>query len=96
MNEEDFVERDINWVRLKDVTLSYNVPKSFLESKVKAIKSLSLFVTGTDLFLITNYRGLDPVILGNNAAVLGSGSAGMDYGNFPLPLGINFGLKVGF
>jgi len=96
MNEEDFVERDINWVRMKDVTLSYNVPKSFLASKVKAIQTLSLFVTGTDLFLLTNYRGLDPVILGNNAAVLGSGSAGMDYGNFPLPLGMNFGIKVGF
>ena len=55
-----------------------------------------MFVTATDLFLITNYTGLDPVILGNNAAVLGSGSAGMDYGNFPLPLGLNFGFKVGF
>ncbi|MFA5819861.1 MAG: SusC/RagA family TonB-linked outer membrane protein [Bacteroidales bacterium] len=96
MNEEDFVERNINWVRLKDITLTYAVPKSFLTSKVKAINNLSVFVTFTDLFLLTNYRGLDPVILGNNAAVLGSGSAGMDYGNFPLPRGVNFGLKVGF
>ena len=96
MNEEDFVEKDINWVRLKDITIAYTFPKSFLQSKLKAIRSLSLFLTGTDLFMFTNYRGLDPVILGNNAAVSGSGSSGMDYGNFPLPLGLNFGIKVGF
>jgi TonB-linked SusC/RagA family outer membrane protein len=96
MNEEDFVEKDINWLRMKDITLSYAVPKTFLTSKLKVISSMSVFVTVTDLFLLTNYRGLDPVILGNNAAVLGSGSAGMDYGNFPLPRGINFGIKVGF
>lgn len=96
MNEEDFVEKNINWVRLKDVTLSYRFSKSFLDAHLKTIKNLSIFTTATDLFLLTNYRGLDPVILGNNAAVSGSGSAGMDYGNFPLPMGINFGIKVGF
>ncbi|MDO8928395.1 MAG: hypothetical protein Q7W54_05335, partial [Bacteroidota bacterium] len=94
--EEDFVEKNINWVRLKDVTLSYRFSKSFLDAHLKTIKNLSIFTTATDLFLLTNYRGLDPVILGNNAAVSGSGSAGMDYGNFPLPMGINFGIKVGF
>ena len=96
MNEADFVEHDISWVRLKDVTLTYIFPKSFLESHVKSISSLSVYGTATDLFLITNYRGLDPVIMGNNAAVAGSGSAGMDYGNFPLPMGLIFGIKVGF
>jgi TonB-linked SusC/RagA family outer membrane protein len=96
MNEEDFVEKNISWVRMKDITISYAVPKKFLDTHLKSISTLSVFVTGTDLFLFTNYRGLDPVILMNNAAVLGSGSAGMDYGNFPLPLTINFGFKVGF
>jgi TonB-linked SusC/RagA family outer membrane protein len=96
MNEEDFVERDINWVRLKDVTVAYRFSKNFLQANLRSLSSFSIFVTATDVFLLTNYRGLDPVILGNNAAVSGSGSAGMDYGNFPLPIGINFGVKVGF
>ena len=96
MNEEDFVEKDINWIRMKDVTLTYLFPKSFLEAHAKSIGNLSVYATATDLFLITNYRGLDPVIMGNNAAVSGSGSAGMDYGNFPLPMGLIFGIKVGF
>jgi hypothetical protein len=48
------------------------------------------------LWLKTNYTGLDPIINGNSAAVGGSGGVGIDYGNFPIPRGLNFGLKVGF
>lgn len=94
MSEELFIEKDINWVRLKDVTLQYRLPQTLL-SKQKFVKSASVFVTGTDLFLITNYSGLDPVVNGNTAAVGGSGAAGIDYGNFPIPIGINFGIKIG-
>ncbi len=90
-----FIEKDINWMRLRDVTFSYNLPQSFLDS-TKFLTNANIFVTGTDLFLVTNYSGLDPVANGNSAAVGGAGGAGLDYGNFPLPMGINFGLKVGF
>ena len=55
-----------------------------------------MFITGTDLFLMTNYTGLDPIVNGNTAAVGGSGGAGIDYGNFPIPRGLNFGLRMGF
>jgi hypothetical protein len=54
-----------------------------------------VFLTATDLLLITNYSGLDPIVNGNTAAVGGSGAAGIDWGNFPIPRGINFGVKVG-
>jgi len=47
------------------------------------------------LFLITNYSGLDPVVNGNTAAVGGSGASGIDFGNFPMPRGLNFGVKIG-
>ena len=56
----------------------------------------SIFVTGTDLFLLTNYTGLDPIVNGNTAAVGGSGGVGIDYGNFPVPRGLNFGFRMGF
>jgi hypothetical protein len=55
-----------------------------------------VFVTGTDLFIITNYTGLDPVVNGNDAAVGGSGGVGIDYGNFPIPRGLNVGVRMGF
>ena len=60
------------------------------------LAAASRSVTGTDLFLITNYTGLDPIVSGNTAAVGGSGAAGIDYGNFPIPRGVNFGVRVGF
>lgn len=89
MSEELFIEKDINWVRLRDVTLTYALPERFA-------RNASVFVTGTDLFLLTNYTGLDPISNGTSASVGGSGGVGIDYGNFPIPRGLNFGLKMGF
>jgi len=88
MSEELFIEKDINWARLRDVTVQYRLPQRFGQT--------SVFVTGTDLLLFTNYTGLDPVVNGNTAAVGGSGAVGVDFGNFPMPRGLNFGLKTAF
>jgi hypothetical protein len=89
MSEELFIEKDINWFRLRDVTLRYGLP-------VRFGRNASVFVTGTDLLLFTNYSGLDPVVNATSAAVGGSGAAGIDYGNFPMPRGINFGIRTSF
>ncbi|MDB4900706.1 MAG: hypothetical protein JWN53_2514, partial [Gemmatimonadetes bacterium] len=89
MSEEPFIEKNINWLRLRDVTLSYALPE-------RIASNASVFITGTDVFLWTNYSGLDPIANGNDAAVGGSGGVGIDYGDFPIPRGINFGLRWGF
>jgi TonB-linked SusC/RagA family outer membrane protein len=94
MSEELFIEREINWLRLRDVQVSYNLPPAAL--RVLHAREGSVFVKGTDLLLITNYTGLDPIVNGNTAAVGGSGGLGIDFGNFPMPRGFNFGLRVGF
>ena len=91
ISEELFVEKNINWVRLRDVTLRVALPGKFFRGK-----DASFFVTGTDLLLFTNYTGLDPIVNGNSAAVGGSGGVGIDYGNFPMPRGFAFGLKAGY
>ncbi len=91
---QNFIEKDVNWMRLRDVTLRYNFDTALLE-RTNAIQSASVFVTGTDLFILTNYSGLDPVGNGNSAAVGGAGGYGFDYGNFPMPMGINVGLRIG-
>jgi TonB-linked SusC/RagA family outer membrane protein len=92
ISEELFIEKDINWLRLRDVTVGYTLPPGWLLNA----KQASVFVTATDLLLVTNYSGLDPIVNGNSAAVGGSSGAGIDYGNFPMPRGVNFGIKVGF
>ena len=91
MSEELFVEKDINWLRLRDITVRYEIPGQLLGAR-----NASVYLTGTDLFIITNYTGLDPIVNGNTAAVGGSGAVGIDFGNFPMPRGINFGISVGF
>jgi ferric enterobactin receptor len=94
-NIEDYVEKNISWIRLRDVTLAYNLTP-FLKSKQKFVKGGSVFVTATDVFMITNYTGADPNVSGLNASVGGAGAIGYDYGALALPIGINAGIKVNF
>jgi hypothetical protein len=91
MSEELFIEKDINWVRLRDITFRYELPGKWLGAR-----TASVWVTGTDLFLKTNYTGLDPIVNANTAATTGSGGVGIDFGNFPTPKGLSFGLRVGY
>lgn len=91
---EMFIEKDVNFIRMRDMTFSYNL-SSKLVARTKVLKSARVFTTITDLFLITNYTGADPVSNGNNGAVNGAGGIGMDYGNFSIPTGFNFGLSIG-
>lgn len=94
--DEDFIERDINWIRMRDITLSYKLPTSLIKRQ-KFLKSASIFCTVTDAFMITNYTGADPSVNGNNASTRGGiGGIGMDLGNLATPLGINFGINVQF
>lgn len=51
-----YVQR--NFVRLQDVTLSYNVPSAFLQ-KFK-VNRLKLYVSGKNLITITDWDGWDP------------------------------------
>lgn len=90
---ETFLEKDINWIRLRDITLQYTFPSQLL-ARQKLISSLSVFVTGTDVFLLTNYNGVDPDSNGNSAGIGGYGGYGIDFGNMGRPVGINFGIRV--
>ena len=53
-----FVE-DGSFVRLRDVSLTYNIPAT-----VKFLKNSSFTVSARNLFTITNYTGLDPEATG--------------------------------
>lgn len=94
-NTADFLQKDVNWIRLKDVTLSYNLPQKIFANS-KTFKSVNVFVTGTDLLLLTNYKGVDPSVNGLSAAAGGLGGTGIDFGSVGLPRGVNLGLRVGF
>lgn len=92
--DEAFIERDINWLRVKELTLRYTLPASAL-NRTRLFKTASVFATGTDLLLLTNYTGGDPGVNGTNTATGGSGGYGYDFGNLPLPRVFNVGINIG-
>lgn len=92
MPEEEFIEKNVNWLRLRDVSFYY----TFNTKGIKMIRSLSAFATINDLVLITNYTGTDPQVNGNTAGSRGVGAFGFDYGNVGTPVSLNFGLKAAF
>jgi ferric enterobactin receptor len=92
--ESDFIE-SVNWMRLRDITLSYQLPKKLL-SRQKIVRNASIYVTGTDVFIVTNYTGADPSVNSNTAFSRGYGGAGIDYGSLSTPRGILFGCRLQF
>jgi len=92
MPEEAFIEKDVHWFRMRDLTLSYTFSSNF----IKGLKNLSAFITANDLILLTNYSGADPNVNGNTAGSRGVGAFGFDYGTLPSPIQVNFGIRASF
>jgi TonB-linked SusC/RagA family outer membrane protein len=93
--EAYFVEKDINWLRLRDITINYFLPANWLR-KSNVISRASIFATATDLWMITNYGGADPNVSGTSAATRGAGSAGFDFASISLPRTLSGGIRVQF
>jgi hypothetical protein len=80
---------DASYLRLKQVTLSYNLPSS-LVSRLKLSK-VNVFVQGLNLWTLTNYAGIDPEVVTNNQSTGVSG-----FGVYPVGRQFMAGLTVGF
>lgn len=91
--EEAFVEHDINWLRIRDVTLNYKLPSSLFKN-MKSFKGASVYVTGTELFMWTNYTGADPAVNGNSATSAGVGAWGFDFGKIGTPRSVSCGIRL--
>ena len=84
-----FLEKG-DFLRLQDVTLGYNIPL-----KSKSVSALRLFVNGQNLFVFTDYTGLDPEV-NVNKAINGIPSLGIDYNAYPRARTVSFGANVTF
>jgi TonB-linked SusC/RagA family outer membrane protein len=77
---------DGSWLKLKTITLSYNIEKKF-----SFIRYMQVYLTGLNLFSIHNYLGWDPeTAVGHNVF-----TRGYDFGNQPLPRMYMVGIKIG-
>ena len=93
--DEDWLESNVNYIRLQELRLSYRVPVSLLK-KTRVISNVDLYLVGNDLFTWTNYSGIDAV--GNivSAAAGGVGGEGYDVWSLPSPRGLTVGLSITF
>ncbi|WP_439881580.1 SusC/RagA family TonB-linked outer membrane protein [Pontibacter sp. MBLB2868] len=78
------------FVRLREVTLGYTLPTTLLEKT--PFGTASVFFTGRNLFLITDYPNFDP-----ETSVGGAGNfQGLEYVSLPQTRSFGAGLKVSF
>lgn len=91
-NSTRFVE-DGSYLRVKSITLSYNVNPEAL--KRLGINKLSVYTTGQNLITLTDYSGFDPEV--NAYGVNSKGTeVGVDYGTYPQSKTVIFGVNLEF
>ncbi|WP_428657235.1 SusC/RagA family TonB-linked outer membrane protein [Runella sp.] len=84
--------QDGSFVRLRNVTLSYSLPKA-LVNKAK-INSVRFFLTGQNLLTFTKYTGWDPEV--NADDVVSNIAQGYDFYTAPQARTITGGINIGF
>lgn len=95
LNNVPFFVENVNWLRLRSASLAYHLPENIL-AKLKYVRGATITASGTNLWLKTNYSGMDPEISAAGAGVVGSGSVGVDYAGVPATTGYAIGLNIKF
>jgi TonB-linked SusC/RagA family outer membrane protein len=81
--------QDGSYARLKNISLSYTLPKTLLKSF-----SAQLYISGQNLATITKYKGYDPEATSTSSASDADG--GIDLGAYPSPKTFTAGIRLGF
>jgi hypothetical protein len=75
-----------NYLRLKNISLGY----TFNNLQKYRVQNVRLYVSGTNLFVLTKYSGFDPEVAGSALGL------GIDHGVYPQPSVITGGASVTF
>ncbi len=92
--DEDWLEKDVNYLRLQELRLSYTLPSKWLKKSL--ISYANIYVAGNDLATWTNYSGIDAVGNSVSAAAGGTGAEGYDVWSLPNPRGFSVGVSITF
>ncbi len=84
------VVEDGSFLRLRTVSLGYNFNPSLLR-RIKA-SALRVYVTGENLWTLTNYSGPDPEVSTRNSVL----TPGFDWSAYPRAFGLTGGLNLTF
>lgn len=92
----EFIE-DASYLKLQTLTIGYTLPKTWLQ-KV-GIENVRLYFTGSNLFCLTGYSGLDPEVDVNphaDSAYDGFPTPNYDFRSYPRSRSYTVGLNVTF
>ncbi len=93
-NSSEFSDRfieDGSYIRLSNATLGYNLPAK----NISWISNFRIYLSGNNLFLITDYSGYDPDV-NTDAKKDEIASLGIDNTNYPKARSFTLGLNVTF
>ena len=84
---------DASFMKLREVTLSFEVPSTMLSRFGRGIRSAELSVSGRNLLTFTDYTGLDPEVSNFGNQPIGRN---IDVGPFPPSRSFWFSVNLGF
>ena len=84
---------DGSYLRVKNITLGYTVPKDKLQNLTVKLESVRLQMNIQNLFTFTKYSGYDPEVGASTASV---NVMGLDNGRYPSPTVYSLGVNVTF
>jgi len=87
----DWAMEDGSFLRLQSATIGYTFPEKWT-NKIH-VRKLRIYVTGTNLFCLTNYSGYDPEVNTRRATPL---TPGVDYSAYPKSRGFVAGINLTF
>jgi TonB-linked SusC/RagA family outer membrane protein len=79
-----------SYVKMQNAEIGYTFPSRALMA-TRVFHNARIYLSGQNLFTITRYKGYDPDIISD-----GLFSRGFDYGSFPNPRTLSFGVQIGF
>lgn len=80
---------DGSYLRLQNLSLGYTLPSKLLRSV--GIRSMRVYLQGSNLFTLTNYSGYNPEVNKNSSDALRPGE---DYSSYPLPRTLSLGFNI--
>ena len=93
MVSSEFIE-DASYLRLNTLTLGYTLPKNL--TKKVGISNVRIYFTGSNLFCITGYNGIDPDVNTRPGGQDGFPVPNYDWNSYPRARTYTFGLNVAF
>lgn len=85
----DYWVEDASYLRMRNITLSYDLPVS----RLNFIRQAQIYISGQNLITFTDYTGFDPEV---NLAEQDNLLLGYDYGAYPSAKTYMMGLRIDF